>query len=126
MRYALCTLRSSEHIDGNEAEKVTSRFAWVALESNFQFLVLAVDPFGGAKARHFKVGKKVPLRVNPEPLGFTRGLEFVERQAQVFGSASSASFKQSRAKSRDRPGSRRVDFLSNQAYKIPIMIARYR
>ena len=60
MRYALCTLRSSEHTDGNGARKVTSGFAQVALESNFQFLVLAVD------------------------------------------------------------------FLSNQAYKIPIMIARYR
>jgi len=62
MRYALCTLRSSEHIDGNEARKVTWRFA--------------------------------------QP-----------------------TFKPSRAKSRDRPGGRRVDFLSNQAYKIPIMIA---
>jgi hypothetical protein len=122
MRYALCTLRSSEHIDGNEAEKVTSRFAQVAMESHFQFLVLAVDPFGGAKSRLLRRRKEAPLRVNPEPS--TRAQ--AEGQAQAFGSASSASFKPSRAKSRDRPGSRRVDFLSNQAYKIPIMIARYR
>jgi hypothetical protein len=38
-------------------------------------------------------GEKARLRVNPEPLGCTRGLELVERQALAF-----------------RPGSRRVDF----------------
>jgi hypothetical protein len=37
------------------------------------------------QAFFLRPGKKAPLRVNPEPLGFTRGLEFVERQAQVLG-----------------------------------------
>jgi len=44
---------------------------------------LHIDPFGGAKPRLLRRGKEQPLRVNPEPLGFTRGLEFVERQTQA-------------------------------------------
>jgi len=42
-------------------------------------------------------GREASLRVNPEPLGFARGLEFVERQVRAF-----------------RPGSRRVDLNSLQ------------
>jgi hypothetical protein len=38
-------------------------------------------------------GEEAPLRVNPEPLGYTRGLELVERQTPEF-----------------MLGSRRVDF----------------
>ena len=53
---------------------------------------LIVDPFDGAKPCLLKQGKEAPFRVNPEPLGRTRGLEPVDRQAQVF-----------------RQGSRRVD-----------------
>jgi hypothetical protein len=53
----------------------------------------APESFDDAPSRPLRRGKKAPLRVNPEPLGFTRGLEFVERQTQAF-----------------RPGSRRVDF----------------
>ena len=58
--------------------------------------VLTVDPFGGAEPRLLRRGKEAPLRVNPE-------------QAQAF-----------------RPGCRRVDFLSSQAYKTPIMMPRER
>jgi len=42
-----------------------------------------VDPFGGAKPYYLWRGKEALLRVNPEPLGFTRGLELVERHAQA-------------------------------------------
>ena len=53
---------------------------------------MKIDPFDGAKLRLSRRGKEAPLRVNPEPLGYTQGLELVERQAQAFS-----------------PGSRRVD-----------------
>ena len=55
-----------------------------------------IDPFGGAK------DQEAPLRVNSE-------------QAQAFGSTSSPSLEPSRAKSRDRPGSRRVDDKQEEA-----------
>ena len=32
--------------------------------------------------RFLERGEETPLRVNPEPLGCARGLEFIERQAQ--------------------------------------------
>jgi hypothetical protein len=69
--------------------------------------VLGVDPLDGAKLHLSRRRRKAPLRVNPEPLGYTRGLQLVERQVSAF-----------------MPGSRRIDFLSNQAYKTPIMIPR--
>jgi hypothetical protein len=61
------------------------------------------DPFGGAKPRFLRRGKEAPLKVNPE-------------QAQAFGSASlrqaqvlsPSKGSPSRAKSRDRPGRRKV------------------
>jgi hypothetical protein len=55
----------------------------------------------GSKASpaFYGAGKEALLRVNPEPLGFARGLEFVERQAQAFW-----------------PGSRRVDMNPSGRY----------
>jgi hypothetical protein len=32
-----------------------------------------LDPFGGAKPRLLRRGKRAPLRVNPEPLGLSSG-----------------------------------------------------
>jgi hypothetical protein len=64
--------------------------------------ILMLDPFGGAKPRLLRPGKEAPLRVNLEPLGCIRGLEFVERQAQAL-----------------RPGSRRVDLMDKVNSELP-------
>jgi hypothetical protein len=66
-------------------------------------LFLVLDPFDGAETRLLRQGKEAPLRVNPEPRGPTRGLEFIERQARAF-----------------RLASRRVDFTTKK-YKIIII-----
>ncbi len=98
---------------------VKHKFSCLRRKFGDQSTLRAVDPFDGAKPRLWRRGRKAPLRVNPEPLGLSSG----RRQAPAFGSAGhstqlmalslskgSPSQKPSRAKSRDRPESRRIDF----------------